>query len=215
MLNPGTSRCERPFERARARRARHHRLCRAHRPARAPQRRRLEPRDRRAGGDFRAFQSGARAGRAVRQHQGLSARHAHRLRPAQHLPAARLCVRLPGHRRPDRAGEGLSRPHEERLPADPAGDGQGRPDPGEHRPRRRRRPVQVSGADDPREGRRALYRHLLRRDHARPRHRLGQSRHLSRGRARSQHGRHLDLARQARPPHPREVFQEEASRARC
>ena len=159
------------------------------RRARPHRRRRLEPGDRRAGRDLRAFQSGPRAGRAVRQDQGLSARHADRLRPAQHLPAARLFVRLPGHRRPDRAGEGLSRPHEERFPADPAGGGEGRADPRKHRPRRRRRPVQVPGADDPREGRRPLHRHLLRRDHARSRHRLGQSRHLSRGGARPQHRR--------------------------
>jgi len=56
----------------------------------------------------------------------------------------------------------------------------------ERRSRRGRRPVQVSvpmihEKDVP------LYRHLLRRDHARSRHRLGQSRHLPRGGARSQH----------------------------
>ena len=67
--------------------------------------------------------------------KGYRARNAHCLGAAQHLPAALLRIRLPGDGRPDRGGEGLSRPHERQFPVDPAGDGASGADPGEHRPR--------------------------------------------------------------------------------
>ena len=159
---------------------------------------------------------GPLAGGAVRQDQGLSAGHAHRVGPAQFLPAAsRISFGFPDSDDPTT----IVKAYRDRMKNDfkliPPVAVNERADPGERRPRRRRRPVQVSGADDPREGRRPLHRHLLRRHHAGPRHRLGQSRHLSRGRARQAECRRLDFARQARPPDPREIFQAEASPARC
>ena len=120
---PGCHQHAAAFERAAAGRARHRRLCRPHRPARPHRRRRLEPRDRRAGGNLCAFQSGPLAGGAVRQDQGLSAGHAHRVGPAQFLPPGRVLVRLSRQRRSDHDREGLSRPDEERFQADPAGRG--------------------------------------------------------------------------------------------
>ena len=57
-------------------------------------------------------------------------------------------------------------------------------------------------------GRRQLPRNRQHRHHARPRHRVGERRHVPRAGARPQHPRHHDLPRQARTAHPREVLVE-------
>ena len=59
------------------------------------------------------------------------------------------------------------------------------------------------------------HRHRRSRDHARPGGQLGQLRHLSRHGAGQEPRLGLDLARQARPADPREIFHAPASPARC
>ena len=81
-----------------------------------------------------------------------------------HNPTRRVAFSLASQqRRSDHDREDVSRPDAERFQLDPAGSAVISGHPGERRPRRCRRSVQVSGADDPREARRPLHRHLLRR----------------------------------------------------
>ncbi len=76
----------------------------------------------------------------------------------------------------------------------------------ERRPRRQGRPLEVPGAVPARARRRPLHRHRRSRDHARPGGELGQRRHLPRHGAGQEPRLAVDLARQARPPDPREIF---------
>ena len=193
--------------------ARIHRAGRARGRDRAHQGRRLEARNGHAGRDREPRPAGA-AGDPVRGRAGLSQGHAAALRRHQFIEAARDHARLAGPRQSARRGARLSRPHED-PPADPAQDRGERPGVRERRPRRQGRRAEVPGAVPARARRRPLHRHRRSRDHARPGGELGQRRDLPRHGAGQEPRVALDLARQARPADPREVFPRRESPVRC
>ena len=136
-------------------------------------------------------------GAAVRPHQGLSGGLPH-LHQRHHQSAARGAgARARSGAASSRRTQGLDGeapdPH-----APQAGDGEGRGVPGEQRQRRRGRPAQAAGAGVAHQGRRALHRLGLDRDHARSRQRLDQRLDLSRAGAHQEQGHRA--VRPSRPP---------------